>query len=205
MTTTIIESGHFYLDHWFTHLALQWWKNGQHESKLLATSESMLFIDDVHPGTMSSEREQSSTVAEVNIRTDQIITPPTQKTLEIIHSINSWSPHETISPNHIILESELEHYIKIAIDQLLDLPKKKKAKQSKNGSLMCSGNVILLSDDEDNKPTCVMYDIWLTLLKSRIAHKALNILPAWYELQQSVTHRIVAKILPEFCIETKYY
>jgi len=201
---TIVEWGHFYLQEWFSTESKEWWELTNKLSKV-NWNESMLFIDDIHEVSFSDKLS----IIPVKIDLSKLTTSISEKAYYIIEqvNINNWVEidiNETIiDPNHILLESEMSDYTNKVIDILHKLPKRKKVRFRNWKWWFCSNIKVIHAN---STPTCVWYDLWLTLLKEELwFKKAINVLPISYEEQQACLKRIYKKVNPEFSIEQIYH
>lgn len=123
-----------------------------------------------------------------------------------VHPIENVWPHEVSLPvinldhshfNHVVYESAMTNHTKEVLDILLGLSRKHRAK-THNGQYFCSGFPLT---DKDGKPLCVLLDLTLTVQKLRDygVSRIVNILPIWYEEEQSHLDRLLHKV-----VETPY-
>jgi hypothetical protein len=197
MVNKVIEWWHFYSKIWFTTDAKKWWQITEELCNLEPSAQSMLFIDDVHEKNFV----ENPTVIPVHINLEYLIWVVSKKCKQLIPEINETSATLgktpfSLSPNYIVLESEMKEYTDEIIRILSNLPWKKRAKFKEWVWNFCSN--IKLTDGE-GEPTCVWFDVWLTLLKQRMWFSSgVNVLPSQYKEQQEKVRKIIEKIIPEF-------
>lgn len=199
----IIEAGHFYSQQWVSREATKWWWIWEWMKR--DWDMSMLLIDDIH---MSDPHISWDTdICPVNILMPQ--GQISDGAGDIIAGVNKNSnvtvdaPATIWKPDKIILESEMRPYSEQIVDILSWLSRKKKARFREWHGTFCSDKKIL---DADWNPTCIWYDLWLTLLKEELwFNNILNILPEGYWTQQNAVNRIYSKINPEINIKQHYF
>jgi len=200
----IIEWGHFYASEGFSTESKQGWEIADQMSQKNG-NESMVFIDDIHEKSFSEDL----IIIPVHIDTSYLQWNISDKAHHIIEETNK-NPQVTIDqvattiiPNHILLESEMTKYTEQAIELLRNLPRRKKVRFRDGKWAFCSNIKII---HPDSTPTCVWYDLWLTLFKQQSwFDEVINVLPSSYEEQQASLKRIYKKIDPNFPITQIYY
>ena len=158
----IIEAGHYYLSYGPT----RWSKMGV---TILTHMQqpgdvTLLFVDDIHTA-------------------DEI--PPSEKNEPVI-------PYLDYQPDFVLYESTFRQASYNIIDNLKRLPKRMRARQSKQSGRWFCGNVPLTTSS--GYPTCTLYDVALTLWKSKQAKTVINILPEHYQSQQLQVVSILKKL-----------
>jgi len=99
-------------------------------------------------------------------------------------------------PDYLVMESKVLGEAITILRILKGLSKKKKARKGNNGAWFCSGFPITTPLGD---PICVLLDAGLTLKKQSFGFKeAVNILPLFYEQEQRMLLRLIAKAMPEF-------
>lgn len=199
----VVEGGHFYLTEGFNPKCKEGWKITESLCRENG-NESMLFIDDVHEESMHASNE----ILPIHITATELRSSISDKTEKLIDQINQNdfvsqdSEVITLSPNHILLESEMLEYTLDVIEILKDLPRRKRIRFRDGKWAFCSNVKVL---HPDGTPTCVWFDLWLTLLKQKQWFEAaLNVLPATYYPQQAAVSRIYQKVDPNFPIQQHY-
>ncbi len=165
----------------------------------------LLFIDDVHP-----ESQEATDIVPVNI--DWSATPKklSEDTLWIIEIVNMNNqvtldrPTLHITPDFIILESEMTKYTRQVIEILSWLPRKKRYKFREWFWWFCGEQKILHSLWT---PTCIGYDVGLTYFKDTILwfDSWVNVLSKVYHEQQLWVNRVYQKVNPNFDLQQFYY
>lgn len=137
--------------------------------------------------------------------------------IDDIHNLSDVSPEEINLPNldfqpepdHTVLESEVKGVALKVLDILktLSMPSRRKSREKRaklhNGQWYCSGATLTTASGD---PTCVLLDAGLTFLKQELGfQEAVNILPMFYEEEQKQLLRLVAKALPNFCLQVVLY
>ena len=133
----------------------------------------MLFIDDVHTEEQAPLEERTSRIIQSNLRFE-----------------------------YTVYESEMIPYALEALEALLLLSRKKRAKK-RGSQYFCSGFPIT---SQDGSPNCVLLDLGLCIYKKRLGYmQGVNILPEYYRAQQDNLHRLLKKMNIGFTLETIYY
>ncbi|OGY81016.1 MAG: hypothetical protein A3E60_03375 [Candidatus Kerfeldbacteria bacterium RIFCSPHIGHO2_12_FULL_42_13] len=169
----ILEAGHYYCAKGPT----QWAKVGWEIAKELAHNgdKTMLFIDDVHDIS--------------NVSVYEVDMP--------VISLGDCRPHYTIR------ESEVESQGLQILEQLKNIPSKKRRAELQGTVWYCSGAALT---NGKGKPSCVLLDAGLSLVKQQFGFQSgINILPEFYQDQQEKLLRIVKKALPDFQLQVILY
>ena len=133
---------------------------------------TMLFIDDIHSIGDLHQNERN---------------------LEVVYNFKPQADYE-------IMESAVNELALEVLDKLKNLTRRKKAKQ-RNGSnqWFCSGFPVT---NGRGNPLCILLDAGLTVKKQQLGfNNGVNILPCYYEEQQSRLLKIVKKGLPDFNLQ----
>ena len=197
----IIEAGHFYAKEWFSKESA--------DSRAIWVSRfanpKLLFIDDVHPRS-----REATDILPVCIQCHTLRGTISQEAMYIIETANGNNqvtldiPTVYISPEYIVLESEMLQYTMKAIEILEWLSRKKWYKFREGRGGFCSNQKLL---DSTCVPTCIGYDVWLTYFKDQILwyNACINILSEVYREQQEAVKRVFHKLNPEFMLDQLYY
>lgn len=167
----LIESGHYYQVKGPT----EWSKIGveiAEELKSQHNAASMLFIDDYHGIENVSEHEINHPVIDLNF-----------------------------TPDYTVYESDMVKPALVLLEVLKELPKKRRARQDKNGAFFLSGFPIT---DRAGNPLCVLLDAALTQHKYELGfQRSINVLPSYYGGLQANLSKIINKLtFSEFKHET---
>jgi len=165
----------------------------------------LLFIDDVHP-----ESREATHIVPVSIETHQAQHTLSRDTLELIEHVNRNmhvtldSPVTTVSPEYIVLESEMTEFTMRVIEILTGLSRKKRYKFREGVWWFCSEQKLL---DNLWVPTCIWYDVGLTYFKDTVLwfESGVNILSNVYKEQQAGVKRVYQKVNPDFEMDQLYY
>lgn len=132
--------------------------------------------------------------------------------IDDVHQLEDVSPLERDLPvngfapvtDFTVMESAMEQYALDALAILRVLPKKRKARQSRAGRWHCSGFSIT---DNRERPLCVLLDLGLSLYKWRTLgfQRGINVVPCFYQEEQSQLNRLMAKVMPNFSLEVMLY
>ena len=125
-------------------------------------------------------------------------------TIQDVHPQERELPTQAFSPvaDFTILESDMTEHAFAALDMLTKLPRKKRARK-KEKQWFCSGFPIT---NMNGHPLCVLLDAGLTLKKNKLHYTSgINILPYYYEDQQTKLLRLIKKIIPNFHIQVILY
>ena len=107
------------------------------------------------------------------------------------------------SPDYFIAESEIVPEARMILSRLTALRSKKRARQNGQGRWFCSGFPLT---DDNGFPLCVLLDAGLTLRKRALGFRqGINVLPGFYEAEQRQLRRLIAKVIPDFHLETVLY
>ena len=130
--------------------------------------------------------------------------------IDDVHDLGDVSPDEALlpkvefnpNPDLVVLESEFVEKAWEFLELLKKLPRKRRARNN-SGKWYCSGFPLVT---KSGMPNCVLLDAGLTLLKSELGFlEGVNILPKFYEEQQTKLLRLVAKALPNFHLRVVLY
>lgn len=133
-----------------------------------------------------------------------------EEALWIIEQVNQNSrvtldvPIIELSPDFIVLESQMREYAIRTIEILEWLSRKKRYKFREWKWWFCSEQKLL---DAHGVPTCIGYDVWLTYFKDTVLWFDwwVNVLSKVYEGQQEGVTRVYNKINPDFKLWQLYY
>lgn len=139
------------------------------------SDKSMLFIDDVH-----NLDDVSADEAELPV---------------VAASFNS-------EADFVILESQVKDKARDMLRILMSLPKKRRPRL-RGRIWYCSGFAL---NYDTGTYACTLFDAGLTLFKSQLGFReGVNILPKFYEEQQTKLLRLVQKALPDFRLRVVLY
>ncbi len=164
---TVLEGGHYYQCKGPTTWSLIGWMLVQELQK--PGQETMIFIDDVH-GLKDLHPAEACL--------------PGFKTLPKPEADITFLESDCVEPAFRTLEKLSSK----------DIPRKKRAKK-KGEQWFCSGAAIT---DGKGFPLCVLLDLALSLQKQEMGfQRIINILPQFYEQQQTHLRKLMNKIVPE--------